>query len=195
MRSILVIIAVIIVGVFAWRYYLQDKIMNTESPPQNPRVKVITNMGDVEIELLFSLAPKTVDNFLKLAKSGFYDDTLFHRVIPDFMIQGGDPNTRNGDPNTYGTGGPGYTIPDEFRVGLSNVSGTISMANSGPNTGGSQFFINVADNTYLDGKHAVFGRVTSGMNVVIAISKVPTTGEPYNRPITPVLIESILLNQ
>lgn len=130
-----------------------------------------TTMGTIEIEL-YDFMPITAGNFKKLVSEGFYDGIIFHRVIPDFMVQGGDPLGQ-------GIGGPGYTIEDEFVEGSSNVRGTISMANSGPNSGGSQFFINVRDNTYLDwgkppmqSKHPVFGKVISGMDVVDAISVV-----------------------
>ncbi len=135
------------------------------------QVKLETNKGDIIIEL-YNTMPITAGNFQKLVEDGFYDGVIFHRVIPDFMIQGGDPLGT-------GTGGPGYTIEDEFVQGSSNVRGTISMANAGPNSGGSQFFINVADNTFLDwdkppssSKHPVFGKVISGMDVVDAISQV-----------------------
>ena len=135
-------------------------------------VNIETSFGKISFKLLPELAPETVRNFEKLAKDGFYDGTLFHRVIPGFMIQGGDPDGT-------GMGGPGYSIEDEFVKGSSNVRGTISMANSGPNSGGSQFFINVVDNTMLDwdkepasSKHPVFGKVIEGMDVVDEISNV-----------------------
>ncbi len=138
-----------------------------------------TTMGDVKIELFESTMPVTAGNFRKLVEKGFYNGTIFHRVIPGFMIQGGDPKGT-------GMGGPGYTIRDEFAKENRNARGTISMANAGPNTGGSQFFINVVDNRRLDLKHPVFGRVTSGMEVVDAISKTPRDGE--DRPRTTVTI-------
>src|SRR6184192_2726399 len=126
-----------------------------------------TNHGSIEVELFDEDAPKTVENFTKLAGEGFYDGVIFHRVIPDFMIQGGDPTGT-------GMGGPGYTFEDEeneHRV----VRGALAMANAGPNTNGSQFFIVTAEATpWLDGKHTVFGRVTSGMDVVDAITALPT---------------------
>ena len=126
-----------------------------------------TTMGDVRIELSDATMPITVGNFRKLVEKGFYDGTIFHRVIAGFMIQGGDPEGT-------GFGGPGYTIRDELPATNQNARGTISMANAGPNTGGSQFFINVVDNRGLDRKHPVFGRVVGGMDVVDAISKTPT---------------------
>src|SRR5437867_10740563 len=126
-----------------------------------------TTMGDVKIELLDTTMPITAGNFRKLVAQGFYDGTIFHRVIPSFMIQGGDPQGT-------GLGGPGYTIKDELPADNRNARGTISMANAGPNTGGSQFFINVVDNARLDPKHPAFGRVVAGMEVVDAISRTPT---------------------
>ena len=143
-----------------------------------------TSEGPIEIELYPEDAPKTVENFTRLASDGFYDGLSFHRVIPDFMIQGGCPR---GD----GTGGPGYTFedePNEHPV----ARGALAMANAGPNTNGSQFFIVTAEACpWLDGKHTVFGRVTSGMDVVDAISKLETG--PGDRPRDEVRIEGITL--
>jgi peptidylprolyl isomerase len=129
------------------------------------KVLLQTNKGDITIELDDKM-PITAGNFKKLVEKGFYDGVIFHRVIPGFMVQGGDPTGT-------GTGGPGYEIKDEFGPRNRNDRGTISMANAGPNTGGSQFFINVADNNFLDKKHPVFGKVTSGMAVVDAIVNTP----------------------
>ncbi|MDD1730029.1 MAG: peptidylprolyl isomerase [Methanospirillum sp.] len=127
------------------------------------RVQLSTNKGDILIEL-FENRPITTGNFVKLVSEGFYDGIIFHRVIEKFMIQGGCPQGT-------GTGGPGYTIRDEFTADNRNDRGTISMANAGPNTGGSQFFINLVNNNYLDKNHPVFGKVVSGMDVVDAIGK------------------------
>ena len=138
-----------------------------------------TTMGDVKIELLDDTMPITTGNFRKLVEKGFYNGTIFHRVIAGFMIQGGDPEGT-------GFGGPGYTIKDELPANNRNARGTLSMANAGPNTGGSQFFINVVDNGRLDRKHPVFGRVTGGMEVVDAISRAPRDNE--DRPRTTVAI-------
>lgn len=127
-----------------------------------------TTKGDITFELYRDQAPITTANFLNLAKSGYYNGIVFHRIIPDFMAQVGDPLTK--DPSKqalWGTGGPGYTIPDEFGQGLSHDSeGIVSMANAGPNTGGSQIFITYGPTTYLDGKHAIFGKVIQGMDVL-----------------------------
>ena len=157
----------------------------------NTTVAVVqTNKGEFTVELFNELAPKTVENFTTLAESGFYTDVKFHRVIPDFMIQGGDPLSKDDSQVArWGTGGPGYTFEDEIHSQNRNSVGTLSMANAGPNTNGSQFFINVADNNFLDDRHTVFGRVTSGLDVVLAISKMPT--DPSDRPLEAVMIQSI----
>jgi cyclophilin family peptidyl-prolyl cis-trans isomerase len=146
----------------------------------NPVVKLQTTLGEIQAEIFEDKAPKTAGNFLTLIRKGFYNGLLFHRVIPGFMIQGGDPK---GD----GTGGPGYTIPDEFHPSLRHSApGLLSMANAGPNTGGSQFFITLAPTAWLDGKHAIFGRVTKGQEVVEQIAAVPR--DRSDRPRTPVKI-------
>ncbi len=143
-----------------------------------------TNHGAIDIELFDEDAPKTVENFKKLAQDGFYDGVIFHRVISDFMIQGGDPTGT-------GSGGPGYQFEDEFNDHKVE-KGALAMANAGPNTNGSQFFIVTADACpWLDGKHTVFGRVTSGMDVVSAIEQVETG--PGDRPRDDVRIESVSL--
>ena len=149
------------------------------------RAVLHTSEGDVELELFPEDAPKTVGNFTKLAGEGFYDGITFHRVIPDFMIQGGCPR---GD----GTGGPGYEFEDEFNQhGV--VKGALAMANAGPNTNGSQFFIVTAEEaSWLDGKHTVFGRVVTGQDVVDRISLVER--DARDRPLEPIMIESIELD-
>jgi len=144
-----------------------------------------TNHGAIAIELFDDDAPKTVENFLKLAREGFYDGVIFHRIIPDFMIQGGDPTGT-------GSGGPGYQFEDEFND-KKVVRGALAMANAGPNTNGSQFFIVTTEAaSWLDGKHTVFGTVTDGMDVVDAISAVET--DARDRPRTDVTIERIDLS-
>ena len=141
-----------------------------------------TSQGSIEIELFPEDAPKTVENFTKLAADGFYDGLIFHRVIPDFMIQGGCPQG-------IGTGGPGYQFEDEFND-HKVVRGALAMANSGPNTNGSQFFIVTAEATpWLDGKHTVFGQVTKGQDVVDRIQHVDRDGR--DKPITPVTLDSV----
>ena len=142
------------------------------------------------IEMMEAEAPKTVENFVKLAREGFYDGTKFHRVIKDFMIQGGDPQTKDDTLMArWGTGGPGYKFADEIHAKNKNDVGTISMANSGPNTNGSQFFINTAPNNFLDTKHTVFGHVIQGMEVVHAIGEVETNRT--DRPLEAVVISSV----
>ncbi|MBW6442674.1 peptidylprolyl isomerase [Patescibacteria group bacterium] len=147
---------------------------------ENTKVLLETNRGNIILEL-YKEMPITAGNFEKLVSEGFYDGLIFHRVIENFMIQGGCPLGT-------GTGNPGYRIKDEFTgTGLDkNNRGTISMANAGPNTGGSQFFINVVDNNYLDGKHPVFGRVIEGMEIVDEISRVNTNSQ--NKPLEDVII-------
>jgi peptidylprolyl isomerase len=167
----------------------------------NPKAVFKTNKGTFEMELFEDQMPITVGNFVKLAEEGYYDGTKFHRVIDGFMIQGGDVNSKGDNTASYGTGGPGYTIQDEFVAApnLSNVRGTISMANTGqPNSGGSQFFINTVDNLGLDfdkeplsSKHPVFGHVISGMDVVDSISSVETGARDL--PVEPVVIESLTI--
>ena len=144
------------------------------------RVRLSTTMGDIVIALDPTM-PVTAGNFAALVNKGFYNNVTFHRVIDGFMLQGGDPTGT-------GMGGPGYKIKDEFGANNQNNRGTIAMANSGPNTGGSQFFINLVNNNYLDTKHPVFGKVVEGMDVVDKIGKVPTSGGPVNRPLQNVTI-------
>jgi peptidyl-prolyl cis-trans isomerase B (cyclophilin B) len=145
-----------------------------------------TNHGDIELELFDDAAPTTVGNFTKLARDGFYDGVIFHRVIPDFMIQGGDPTGT-------GSGGPGYQFEDEINPNKV-VRGALAMANAGPNTNGSQFFIVTTESApWLDGKHTVFGQVTSGMEVVDAISEVSRDGR--DRPHDDVTIASVELGE
>jgi len=144
-----------------------------------------TNMGTFEIELFEDKAPKTTKNFIDLAEKGFYNGLIFHRVIDGFMIQGGDPEGT-------GMGGPGYTIKDEFHKDLKHDSeGILSMANAGPDTGGSQFFITLAKTPWLDGHHAVFGKVIKGMDVVKKIGKVETGAQ--DRPIKKVIMEKVTI--
>jgi cyclophilin family peptidyl-prolyl cis-trans isomerase len=144
-----------------------------------------TNHGPIQVELFPDDAPKTVDNFVKLANDGFYDKVIFHRVIPDFMIQGGDPTGT-------GTGGPGYSFEDEINDHKVE-RGALAMANAGPNTNGSQFFIVTTESApWLDGKHTVFGRVTDGMDVVDTISEVER--DSRDKPQEDVVIESVSLS-
>ena len=153
------------------------------------QVTFYTTKGNFQVEMYDSLKPITAGNFINLTDSGFYDGIIFHRIISNFVIQGGDPLGT-------GFGGPGYTIQDEFDASLSNIKKTLSMANSGPNTGGSQFFINLKNNTFLDfnkapstSAHPIFGVVYSGWTVCEAIEVVPVDGN--DKPITPVVMDSV----
>ena len=142
-----------------------------------------TSLGSFQAELFEGRAPVTTKNFIDLIEKGYYDGIVFHRVIEGFMLQGGCPK---GD----GTGGPGYTIPDEFHAELTHDSeGVLSMANSGPNSGGSQFFITLAPTAWLDGKHAVFGKVIEGIETVRTIGRTATG--PGDRPLEPVVMEGV----
>ncbi len=160
-----------------------DKTGTKALTEKNPIAVFETNKGTFKAEIFLDKVPITANNFIKLAKVGFYNNLTFHRIIADFMIQGGDPN---GD----GTGGPGYEIKDEFHPSLKHSSkGMLSMANAGPNTGGSQFFITLAPTSWLDGKHAIFGKVVEGMDIVDAIGKVKTDSD--DRPVSPVVVQKL----
>jgi len=153
----------------------------------NPTVTIETNHGTITAEMFMDVAPKTAGNFIDLAKKGYYDGLVFHRVIADFMLQGGCPDGT-------GRGGPGYNIPDEFAPGLAHGhTGMFSMANSGPNTGGSQFFITLAATPWLDGKHAIFGKVTGGLDVVEAIGTTQTG--MGDRPVEEVKMEKVTVSE
>lgn len=158
-------------------FALTTKISNAQT-----EVTFYTSMGTFKAEMYDTLQPITAGNFITLVNAKFYDGIIFHRVINDFMIQGGDPTGT-------GSGGPGYSIPDEFNHLASNVQKSLAMANSGPNTGGSQFFINLVDNTTLDPSYPVFGMVTSNFSVVQAIGAVPTNSN--DRPLTDVVMDSV----
>ena len=170
-KILIVVVAIVVLGAIL---YMTNKTEHTQ-------VTLETTAGNVVIELYSTEMPITAGNFEKLVRQGYYDGIIFHRVIEGFMIQGGDPTGT-------GAGGPGYAIKDEF-TGTDldkNDRGTISMANAGPNTGGSQFFINVADNNFLNGKHPVFGKVVSGLEIVDEISNAQT--DVSDRPIQEIKI-------
>ena len=153
----------------------------------NPIAIIQTNMGTMKLELFEDKTPITVSNFIKLAESGFYNGLIFHRIIEDFMIQTGCPDGK-------GTGGPGYKIKDEFTTDLShNTKGILSMANAGPNTGGSQFFITLAPTSWLDGHHTVFGKLTEGKDVLTAIGKVKTGYQ--DKPVKDVVMEKVSIQK
>jgi peptidyl-prolyl cis-trans isomerase B (cyclophilin B) len=171
-RIAVLVTAVVALGIVA--VFVYQEVVAGDPQPTDPKEKAMaeplpqvtikTDKGDIVLELAEDDAPNTVANFISLAEKGFYNGLTFHRVIADFMIQGGDPTGT-------GSGGPGYTIADEFSPKLKHARGVISMANAGPNTGGSQFFITHVATPWLDGKHAIFGKVTKGMEVVDAIKQ------------------------
>mgnify|MGYP000433382055 CR=1 FL=1 len=175
----------------------EENIINNNEPKQGgAKQKVMkatleTNKGNITIELNTN-TPKTTANFVKLAKEGFYNGTKFHRVIAGFMNQGGDPLSKDDSKmNQWGTGGPGYKFDDEITSANRNDKWTISMANAGPNTGSSQFFINLVNNNFLDGKHPVFGKVVEGMEVVDKIAKVEKNSQ--DKPLEDVVINKASL--
>lgn len=189
---ILVILAIILVAGILIQ--ITPKNNNSqEEKMENPVVLFDTNYGEIKVELFLEQSPITAGNFKKLVEEGFYDGIKFHRIIPDFMIQGGDPLSKNDSLKArWGTGGS-EPIQDEFIKNLSNLRGTLSMANAGPNSGSSQFFINLADNTFLDfdkppmdSKHPVFGEVIEGMEIVDKIAQVQTNARDV--PVDPVII-------
>lgn len=158
---------------------------------KNPVAVMETNFGEIKLEFFKNDAPKTAANFINLAKMGFYDGTKFHRVIKDFMIQGGDPNSKDNDWSNDGRGGPGYIFEDEINSHKIE-RGVIAMANSGPDTNGSQFFILTKSSApWLDGVHTVFGKVIEGMNVVDKIENVKTDKSRGDHPMEDVVVKSI----
>jgi len=213
---LIVILVVLLVGgiiMFSNKKGGDDKIVVQNATPTNPEIAktpdtkpiiktdnnkkmqatIHTNKGDITVELLDSGVPKTVENFTKLAKEGFYNDVKFHRVIEGFMIQAGDPLTKDDTKkDMWGTGGPGYKFDDELTGKETYKQGTLAMANAGPNTNGSQFFIVTAVDSHLPPSYTVFGHVVSGMDVALEIEKVARDGR--DRPLEPVVIKSITLN-
>ncbi len=193
-----IILAVVIIG--GWLIYknmsnspesVPDSSVPAVSQSGNPQIIMHTSMGDITLELFQDKAPKTTENFLKLAQKKFYDGTLFHRVIKNFMLQGGDPLTKSQPTNfaIHGTGGPGYQFADEMND-VKLVRGILAMANAGPDTNGSQFFIITAPATdWLDGKHTPFGKVISGMEIVDKIENVKVNENAH--PLEDVKIESV----
>lgn len=195
------ILIIIAIGIIIGGYFFVSKkenymiIKNEEKKENNiessPVAVMKTNFGDIKIKLYSKDAPKTVENFIKLSESKFYDEVKFHRIIKGFMIQGGDPNSKDDDWSNDGTGGPGYSFNDEINQ-HKIVKGTLAMANSGLNTNGSQFFIVTAENApWLDGKHTAFGEVTEGMDIVLKIENVRTDKTKNDHPIQDVIIKTI----
>lgn len=201
MKNIIIIVTVIIVaaGLYVWFGGTKDKgsennlrdATKNETAMTNPRIIIKTNIGEIEVELSQDAAPNTATNFTKLAGEGFYNGTRFHRVIKGFMIQGGDPLSKDNTQRArWGTGGPGYQFADELTGREKYPQGTLAMANAGPNTNGSQFFIVTASpEAPLPPSYAVFGKVVRGMDVALAIENVKTG--PSDQPIEDVAIEKI----
>lgn len=160
-------------------------VPETRKEPAVVKIKIETTLGDIYAELYSAEAPKTVENFVTLTKKGFYDGIIFHRVIPDFMIQ-------TGDPTGTGMGGPGYQFKDEFSPKLRhNKPGVLSMANSGPNTNGSQFFITEIATPWLDDRHSVFGQVTEGMDVVLKIAR--ASRDRQDKPVQKIAMNKVII--
>lgn len=207
-RIIYIFLAALIsgVGIAGWRYMAtrqpsEQAAVSDMTPPATgepqksmttvTRATLKTNYGDIALELFSKDAPMTVDNFLQLSREGFYNGTRFHRVIKGFMIQGGDPKSKDDDWSDDGTGGPGYTFQDEINA-YKIIRGAIAMANAGPATNGSQFFIVTADAApWLDGKHTVFGRVVSGMDAVEKIENAAVDKSAGDHPIDNVMITAV----
>ncbi|HZW55895.1 MAG TPA: peptidylprolyl isomerase [Nitrososphaerales archaeon] len=207
-RALTYVVVAVIVAIVAagagWYAYstfgsTARSIMTTTTTSPIIYAKIFTPMGVMEVELYASLTPKTVANFVDLAKSGFYNDLTWHRIVKGFVIQTGDPTTKNGGGvrSTWGQHGSNQTVPLEIVPSLHNTIGTLGMARtSDPNSGSSQFYINLANNTNLDGQYTVFGKVISGMNVAQSIANVPTYPESSaypDQPINPILLTNVTI--
>jgi dolichyl-diphosphooligosaccharide--protein glycosyltransferase len=192
------VVIILVAAAAGWYFFGESRAPTSVSSNVKLIYAVVnTTKGSFEIELFPSAAPKTVANFVSLAESGFYNNLVWHRIEPGFVIQTGDPNTRNGGGNRslWGTGGSSTTVPLELNSSLHNYVGYLGMARgSDPNSGSSQFYINLANNTSLDGQYTVFGKVISGMNIVQAIGSVPVelVGGQHE-PIDPVYVTSITI--
>jgi len=176
----------------AWKAANAGLFVNPELPADAPRVTMHTDLGDIVVGLYSAEAPKHVENFLKLAREGYYNGTKFHRVMPGFMVQGGDPNSIQGEPSTWGQGGPDYKIAREPNS-LKHFAGYLAAAKNGGETesSGSQFYLTLAPAHHLDGEHVVFGKVLSGMDVVRAIEKTPIDPTTVDRPSNPPVVRSM----
>jgi len=179
-------------GMAAWKAAHAGLFVNPEPPADAPKVKIHTDLGDVTVALYPAEAPKHVENFLKLAREGYYSGTKFHRVIPGFMVQGGDPNSIQGEPATWGMGGPGYKITREPN-NLKHFTGFLAGAKKGgdADSDGSQFYITLAPTHHLDGDYTVFGKVIEGMDTLGAIEKTPLDPTTMDRPVTPPVVRSM----
>ena len=189
MRKIIILLCVVMLAVGAGSALADEKAKVVPAPASEIAV-IETKFGNIELEFFEDKAPGHVKNFKTLAKTGFYNGTLFHRVIPGFMIQGGDPNTKNPDRSMHGIGGPGYSIKAEFN-NAKHDRGVLSMARSqDPNSAGSQFFIVVKDAHFLDGQYTAFGKVTKGMDVADKIVSAPRDGN--DNPLEPISMKIII---
>lgn len=185
--------AIFIVLVIGTGGFLGYKLISNSKHNEDQIVVLETNKGAIKIKLFKDKAPNTVENFIKLVNQNFYDGVKFHRVIQDFMIQAGDPNSKDNNWDDDGTGGPGYKFDDEIND-IKLVKGKVAMANSGPNTNGSQFFIVTAQSApWLDGKHTVFGEVIEGMDAVSAIENVKTDKDKNDHPEEDIVINKITI--
>jgi cyclophilin family peptidyl-prolyl cis-trans isomerase len=193
---IALLVLVIVVGV-GWYVYASAQSANQNMTSTGiVYAKLGTSNGTIEVELYQNIAPKTVTNFVNLAKSGFYNNLVWHRIVKGFVIQTGDPNSRNGGGNnaTWGQGGSSQTVPLEIDASLHNNVGYLGMARSSdPNSGSSQFYINLANNNSLDGQYTVFGKVISGMDAAYAIGNVPVYPQS-NQPINPVYVTAVTIS-
>ncbi len=192
MRRVLIVLLPLLFVLGCEQSEYQDPMARAQEKLAKKSVYVAvlhTNMGDIQIGFFEKDAPENVKNVVGLIKKGFYDGTKFHRVIPGFVIQGGDPLSKDNNPFNDGTGGPGYLLRDEISQRLHHLRGTVSMANAGPNTNGSQFFICLTDLRRLDGSYTIIGQVIKGMAVVDSIAKLPT--DSTDHPMIPVVIEKV----
>jgi len=193
-------LALVLIVAVGWYVYASAQSANMNTPANVPATGIVyarlnTPLGMMEVELYQNKTPRTVSNFVSLAKSGFYTNLVWHRIVKGFVIQTGDPNTKDGggDRSLWGTGGSSQTIPLEIDSSLHNNVGYLGMARSqDPNSGTSQFYINLANNASLDGQYTVFGKVTSGMNVALAIGNTPVNSE--DQPVEPIFLTSVTIS-
>ncbi len=194
--AVIVVVIAAAAGWYVYTNYLGTSTSTTTVASNNSLIyaKIYTSVGPIEVELFATQTPQTVANFVNLSKTGFYDNLVWHRIVKGFVIQTGDPTTRNGGGNraTWGEGGSPHTIPLEIVPSLHNDYGYLGVARaSSPNSGSSQFYINLANNTNLDGQYTVFGKVISGMNYALEIANVPVNSQ--DQPITPIYMTNVTI--
>jgi cyclophilin family peptidyl-prolyl cis-trans isomerase len=183
----------IIAFLFLSSYVLCAENQMEKAAKSDDVVIIVTDSGEIDFALFKDEAPVNVENIIKLVKKGFYNGTTFHRVVPKFVIQGGDPNSKDSDPTNDGYGGPGYYVKDEISKNLKHLPGTVALAKAADNQNGSQFYISLDTLDFLDGKYTIIGQVTKGMDVVEKIAKVKTGKN--DRPITNVVMEKVSLKE